>query len=91
MHKVEIEYCDRCRWLTRSAWMAQELLSTFNEELDAVTLMPAKHGGRFEIRHNNNIIWSREKLKRFPEITELKQLVRDQIAPQKSLGHSDKK
>ena len=90
MHKIEIEYCDGCRWLTRSAWMAQELLSTFNDELDAVTLMPAKQGGKFEIRHNDNVIWSREKRKGFPEITELKQLVRDQIAPEKSLGHSDK-
>lgn len=90
MHKLEIEYCDRCRWLTRAAWMAQELLTTFNEELDAVTLMPAGQGGKFEIRYNHKTIWSREQRKRFPEITELKQLVRDEIAPQKSLGHSDK-
>ena len=90
MHKVEIEYCDRCRWLTRAAWMAQELLSTFSEELNSVALMPAKHGGMFEIRYNQKTIWSREKQKRFPEITELKQLVRDEIAPEKSLGHSDK-
>jgi len=90
MHKVEIEYCDRCRWLTRAAWMAQELLSTFSEELNAVVLMPAKTGGKFEIRHNQKTIWSREKQKRFPEITELKQLLRDEIAPGKSLGHVDK-
>ena len=90
MHKVEIEYCARCRWLTRAAWMAQELLSTFSEELNAVTLMPAKIGGLFEIRHNHKTIWSREKQKRFPEISELKQLLRDEIAPEKSLGHVDK-
>lgn len=90
MHKIEIEYCYRCRWLTRAAWMSQELLTTFNDELDAVALMPAKQGGKFEIRYNHKTIWSREQRKRFPEITELKQLVRDEIAPQKSLGHSDK-
>jgi selenoprotein W-related protein len=28
---------------------------------------------------------------RFPEIKELKQLVRDKISPGKELGHSDKK
>ncbi len=70
--------------------LAQELLSTFSEELDEVSLMPAKKGGMFEIRHNQDTVWSREKQKRFPEISELKQLIRDQVAPERSLGHVDK-
>ena len=90
MHKIEIEYCDRCRWLTRSVWMAQELLSTFSEELDRVSLMPAQEGGKFEIRHNGKIIWSRKEQQGFPEITQLKQLIRDEVSPERSLGHADK-
>ena len=27
--RLEIEYCAQCRWLLRAAWMAQELLTTF--------------------------------------------------------------
>ncbi len=88
-HKVEIEYCYRCRWLTRSAWMAQELLSTFAEELDEVSLKPAQEGGKFEIRHNGTVIWSRKEQQGFPEITSLKQLIRDRIVPKKDLGHAD--
>mmetsp|Transcript_33933 Transcript_33933/g.78256 ORF Transcript_33933/g.78256 Transcript_33933/m.78256 type:complete len:119 (-) Transcript_33933:665-1021(-) len=38
---VSIEYCTGCRWMLRSAWTAQELLSTFQEELDSVTLIPS--------------------------------------------------
>jgi len=34
--RVEIEYCTQCRWLLRAAWMAQELLSTFDAVRDAV-------------------------------------------------------
>ncbi|MGH9801124.1 MAG: Rdx family protein, partial [Blastocatellia bacterium] len=30
---VEIIYCSQCRWLLRAAWMAQELLSTFEQEI----------------------------------------------------------
>ncbi len=89
-HRIEIEYCHRCRWLTRSAWMAQELLSTFTQELDEVALKPAQQGGKFEIRHNGAVIWSRAHMQRFPEITELKQLIRDKVIPGKSLGHADK-
>ena len=91
MHdRVEIQYCTQCRWLLRAAWMAQELLTTFDEEISALTLKPGT-GGVFEVRANGETVWSRKTEGRFPEITELKQRVRDHIAPDKYLGHSDKK
>ena len=74
----------------RAAWMQQELLTTFAEELGGVTLNPGT-GGIFEVRHGDRILWSRKERERFPEITELKQIVRDAVAPEKSLGHSDHK
>jgi len=74
----------------RAHWMSQELLTTFSEELDEVTLRQGT-GGIFDIYANETLIFSRKEMGRFPEITELKQLVRDHIAPDKSLGHSDKK
>jgi selenoprotein W-related protein len=70
--------------------MAQELLTTFEHEITELTLRPGT-GGVFEVIANGNLIWSRKEAGRFPEITELKQLVRDQIAPDKNLGHSDRK
>jgi selenoprotein W-related protein len=76
--------------MLRAAWMAEELLTTFEEELGGVTLVPGT-GGVFVVRIEGEIIWSRKELGRFPDIVELKQLVRDAVAPQKSLGHSEKK
>lgn len=87
--RVEIEYCTQCRWLLRAAWMAQELLFTFEDELGAVTLKPGT-GGIFEIRLGDETVWSRKQMGRFPEIKELKQRIRDRVAPDRSLGHSDK-
>jgi selenoprotein W-related protein len=87
---VEIQYCRQCRWLLRAAWMAQELLTTFEEELAGVTLIPGT-GGIFEVRVDGALVWSRKAEGRFPEITELKQRVRDHAAPEKVLGHSEKK
>ena len=86
--RVEIEYCTQCRWLLRAAWMAQELLTTFEAEIGEVALVPGK-GGIFEIRADGQTVWSRHERKRFPEIKELKQAVRDVVAPGKSLGHAD--
>lgn len=85
---ITIEYCTQCRWLLRAAYFAQELLTTFEAELGGVTLVPGK-GGIFEIRLGKETLWSREREGRFPETKELKQRVRDRIAPEKNLGHSE--
>lgn len=87
-HHVEIEYCTQCHWLLRAAWMAQELLSTFEKDLQAVSLMPGT-GGIFVVRLNNIVLFDRKVLGRFPESKELKQLIRDHIDPERDLGHSD--
>jgi len=86
---VEITYCRLCKWGLRAGWMAQELLSTFAEELGSVTLVPDTTGGVFEVRVNGALVWSRKNEGRFPDIKELKQLVRDRIAPGRDLGHTD--
>jgi len=86
--RLEIEYCTQCRWLLRAAWMAQELLTTFQADLGEVALLPGT-GGVFEVRLDGAVVWSRSGEGRFPELKELKQRVRDGIAPGRSLGHSD--
>jgi selenoprotein W-related protein len=74
----------------RAGWMAQELLVTFEQELGEVALIPGT-GGVFDIRLNGQLIFSRKQAERFPEMKELKQLIRDQVFPDKPLGHSDRK
>jgi selenoprotein W-related protein len=71
--------------------MGQELLSTFGEELGSLTLIPDDQGGVFEVRVDGELIWSRGAQGRFPEMKELKQLVRDKVAPARDLGHVEKK
>jgi selenoprotein W-related protein len=85
---VTIVYCTQCRWLLRAAWMAQELLTTFEQELAGVTLAPGS-GGVFEVRVGEELIFSRQQAGRFAEAAELKRLVRDRIAPGRDLGHGE--
>jgi selenoprotein W-related protein len=87
--RLEILYCTQCRWLLRAAWMAQELLTTFADELGEVALVPGQ-GGMLEVRLDGELLFSRAEAGRFPEAKELKQLVRDRIAPDRDLGHSDR-
>lgn len=87
--RIEIVYCTGCRWMLRAAWMAQELLTTFEKEVGEIALAPGE-GGVYEVRVDEQLVWSRAAEGRFPEIKELKQRVRDVIAPEKGLGHSDR-
>lgn len=77
--------------MLRAAYMAQELLTTFTGDIYGVLLQPSEVSGTYMIRVDDVVIFDRRQAGRFPEIKELKQLVRDIVAPDKSLGHSDKK
>ncbi|MCG3176180.1 MAG: hypothetical protein MOGMAGMI_01121 [Candidatus Omnitrophica bacterium] len=88
-HRVVVEYCRQCRWLLRAAWLAQELLTTFEGELSEVALRPGT-GGVFRVTVNGIEVWSRAVQGRFPEAKEIKQAVRDRVAPGRDLGHSDR-
>lgn len=77
--------------MLRAAYMAQELLSTFADDVHGVLLQPSEVSGTYTIRVNDVQVFDRKEAGRFPEIKELKQLVRDVVAPDKSLGHSDRK
>lgn len=87
---VEIHYCPGCKWLTRSSWMAQELLDTFGDELKAVSLHPSEKSGTFRIMVGDDQVWDRTVDEGFPQIKELKKRVRDHINPDRDLGHLDR-
>ncbi|MEQ6291177.1 SelT/SelW/SelH family protein [Vogesella sp. GCM10023246] len=87
--RVAIRYCTGCRWLLRAAWMAQELLTTFEKDVAEVALQPGS-GGVFQVSIDGELLWDRARDGGFPDIKELKQRVRDRVAPDKALGHSDK-
>ena len=88
--RLEIEYCTRCRWLLRAGWLAQELLTTFQDELASVTLIPGT-GGVFDVRLDGETLWSRRSAGGFPDLADLKRRLRDRVAPGRSLGHTDRK
>ncbi|MGL4632089.1 MAG: SelT/SelW/SelH family protein [Leadbetterella sp.] len=88
-YNLTIEFCPKCNWLMRSAWLAQELMVTFENELEAITLKKSETAGKFAVLLNDKEIFDRKTNGGFPEPKILKQIVREKIAPEKSLGHSD--
>ena len=87
--RISITYCTQCNWLLRAGWMAQELLQTFGQSLGEVALLPGT-GGIFEIHVDGTLIWERKRDGGFPDVRQLKQLVRNRIDPDRDLGHLDR-
>jgi selenoprotein W-related protein len=84
--RLEIRYCRRCRFMLRAAYLAQELLTTFEEELGEVALIPAG-GGIFEVTLDGETLATNRETHATPEPGEVKRLLRDRIAPGRRLGH----
>lgn len=76
--RLEIYYCPSCGWLPRAAWMAQELLGTFEHDLGEIALLPSD-AGVFEIRLNGERLHSRDHDGGFPEPHVIKQAIRERV------------
>ena len=72
--------------MLRAAYLAQELLTTFEKELGEVALVPGS-GGVFEVRVDGETLATNRETNRMPEAGEVKRLLRDRIAPGKTIGH----
>ncbi len=88
--EILIEYCPKCNWMLRAAWMAQEILSTFDEFVLKVSLMPSETAGVFRVFVGHELVFDRKSNGGFPELKILKQLIRDKVAPAMDLGHADR-
>ena len=87
--RVEITYCTQCRWLLRATWLGSELLTSFGTDLGELALRPGS-GGVFRIRVDDEVVWDRAVDGGFPDLGPLKRMVRDRVAPGRSLGHTDR-
>lgn len=86
--RIEIEYCRRCRFQLRAAWLAQEILSTFEEDIGEVALVPSG-GGILEVRVNGEVVASNRDGATIPDVRDVKRAVRDRVAPGRKFGHED--
>ncbi|MEI6891881.1 MAG: SelT/SelW/SelH family protein [Pontiella sp.] len=86
---VTVEYCSKCKFMLRSAWIAQELLQSFEGDIDEMILKPSTLPGIWRIYANDQPIWDRKTERGLPEMKDLKRRVRDIIAPDKDLGHAE--
>ena len=55
--------------------MAEELLSTFGQDVSSFRLIPS-HGGRFEVTINGEPVYSKLKTGVFPKVSDIVEIAR---------------
>jgi selenoprotein W-related protein len=61
--------------------LTEELLTEFAHEIQEWTLIPGS-GGVFEVMVNGNLVYSKMKTGRHPEVDEIRQLLQKAIGPE---------
>lgn len=84
--RVQITYCTKCKFMLRATWLAQELLTTFGDELGEVAIVPGS-GGIFEVKLDGEVIATNRDHAPMPDPAEVKRAVRDRVAPDRKIGH----
>jgi selenoprotein W-related protein len=87
--RVVVEYCARCGFMLRAAWVAQELLKTFEDDLAEVALKPGE-GGIFAVTLDEALLFSNKAEGRFPEMRELRQRLAQALGSDRQFGHRDR-
>jgi selenoprotein W-related protein len=84
--RVVVEYCARCGFMLRAAWVAQELLKTFEGDLAEVALKPGE-GGIFAVSLDATPLFSNKAEGRFPEMRELRERLAQALGSERQFGH----
>ena len=74
--KISIEYCAMWNYLPKASSLEVELNDNFPQ---ADISLISSGGGVFEISLNDNLIFSKKALNRFPEDGEIKRLIMDRL------------
>jgi len=80
-YHVSIEYCVPCDYSAQALQVTDELLRNYQHIIDRLELITGSKGV-FEVKVNNQILFSKKALKRHPEPREVLQLLKEVVGPQ---------
>lgn len=76
---ISIEYCTSWGYLSRAVALAESLLNQHKNKLQNVSIVPSS-GGVFEIKLDEDLVFSKKELGRFPEENEVEKLINNKIS-----------
>lgn len=70
--KISIEYCTKWNYEPRASSLGEELKKKFDADIELI----ASTGGVYDVVVDGGLLFSKKKLKRFPEDGEIEQLIK---------------
>ena len=77
--KISIEYCTQWNYTPRAVSLAAELAQNYTPLIETLTLIPSK-GGCFEVKVDDQLLYSKLATHRHAEEGEVTRLFEEQIA-----------
>ncbi len=79
MSKVlSIEYCTSWGYVPKAVGLAEKLLREHKIKISSLIIVPST-GGVFEVKLDDELIFSKKSLGRFPEEDEVEKIVREKL------------
>lgn len=78
MNKIRIEYCTSWGYVGRAVALARKLLNEHKNDIEEIAIIPSS-GGVFEISLNEELLFSKKELDRFPEDDEAENKIREKM------------
>lgn len=75
---LSIEYCTSWAYLGRAVALARTILTEHTNNISEFKLIPSE-GGVLEIILNDELVWSKKELDRYPEKGEVEEIVKNKI------------
>mgnify|MGYP001949222304 FL=1 len=76
---IKIEYCTAWGYLGRAVALARSILSEHKNTIFELKLIPSS-GGALEVSLNDELVFSKKELDRYPEKGEVEELIRNKLA-----------
>jgi len=78
MPEVTITYCVPCRYQFKAIQDADAILKEFGERLSGLRIIPGAHGV-YDVAVDGHLVFSLDKVERFPETKDLVEQVRARL------------
>ena len=73
-HRLEIEFCQVCKFGGRAFWLARELYDQRPDLADEIVLIPSS-GGAFTVRYDGDVMWDYKAQAGFPDPKDIREAV----------------
>lgn len=77
-NKIKIEYCTGWGYLARAVALTRNILTEHTNKITDLSLVPS-HDGVLEISVNDELVFSKKELNRYPEKREVEALVTEKL------------